>query len=306
MNIFNFPPSSLSVVVVSDYEASEEKTWKDERHILYALAAQDIGKPFPVILVENTSVQDSVPPELYKIVPQLKIIFADESQSARLKNEGVKHAHTAYVAVLEADCLPNQEWLRVLEEALLTHPDFSIAGGRTMYGDETMYKRCLTVLDRSFDNLGRAGQTPHVSNNGALYKSSVLKEFPYPQAATPFLSSRLRIKTMENHGHKFYFEPRAVMRHAIGGWDFIRDFRRNTGYADMMEHTRRESSQILKLLGRRFKREYADCFRLGPKYLRWYDWPLLILLLGVVSFLEIPGMLDALRGGKSIPQSAYR
>lgn len=296
----------MSVVVVSDYEADEEKTWKDERCILEALASQDIGAPFDVILVENNSGGDSAPQELYRIFPRLQIIFTDESQSAKMKDEGVKRVQTEYVAVLEADCLPNREWLRTLHEALLRNKDFSIVSGRTTYGDETAYKRCLSVLDRSFDNLGRTGKTRHVSNNGALYRCSVLKDFPYPEAVTPFLSSRMRIQAMRASGHKFYFEPGAVMRHAIGGLNFIRDFRRNTGYADMMEHPHKKSSRIPRLLWGRFKRELSDCLRLGPVYLKWHDWPLLMLLLVIVPFFEIPGMLDAVRGEKSIPQSAYR
>ena len=306
MNTPDHPQFLINVVVVSDYEASEEKSWKDERKILQALADQDIDKPFQVILVENNSARNSVPNELTQIYPHVAIVFADSGQSAKLKDEGIKHAQTEYVAVLEADCLPNREWLRALYEALCQHNDFSIASGRTTYGDETMYKRCLSVLDRSFDNLGRPGETTNVSNNGALYRLPVLKKFPYPEAVTPFQSARMRINIMHENGIKFYFEPKAVMRHAIGGFNFIRDFRRNTGYADMMEHPRKTIAEIPKLLFKRLKSECADCLRLGPICLKWYDWPLLMLILLVVPFLQIPGMIDAVKQRKAIPHSSYR
>jgi hypothetical protein len=47
-------PSSVSVVVVSDYEEAAEKTWHEERRILRGLADQDFCEPFTVILVETT------------------------------------------------------------------------------------------------------------------------------------------------------------------------------------------------------------------------------------------------------------
>jgi hypothetical protein len=306
MYISKHSQSQLSVIVVSDYEANEEKTWKDERRILHSLANQDLDDPFDVILLENDNAKDSVPQDLYNIYPRFKIIFTNESKSAKLKDEGVKHVKTEYVAVFEADCLPNREWLRVLYDTLRQHKDFSIASGRTTYGHETMYKRCLGLLDRSFDNLGHAGETCHVSNNGAIYRTSVLKEFPYPDAITPFSSSRMRMKTMIANGHKFYFEPKAAVHHAIGGLNFIRDFRRNTGYADMMEHTKKQFYKIPKLLWERFKIECSDCLRLGPNYLKWYDWLLLMLLLFIAPFFEIPGMLDVIRKKNSIPLSSYR
>lgn len=96
------------------------------------------------------------------------------------------------------------------------------------------------------------------------------------------------------------------MRHAIGGLSFIQDFRRNTGYADMMEYSRRKYSTIPRILWERFKREFSDCRRLGPNYLKWYDWPLMMFLLIIVRFFEIPGMFDAIKGKKHIPNSAFR
>jgi hypothetical protein len=299
-------PCPISVVIVSDYEAESQKTWKDEKRILRFLAQQDLKESFEVILVENHKACSSIPDELYQIYPHIRIVFTDEDQSAKLKDNGVRQSTTEFIAVLEADCLPNPEWLSSLYSALKLNKDFAVASGRTTYGDETMYQRCLSLLDRSFDNPGQSGETLHISNNGALYRRSILVKFLYPEAITPFQSSRMRIKNLREAGHKFYFEPKAVMRHAIGGLDFIQDFRRNTGYADMMEHSLKKQSEIPKLLWKRFTDECSDSLRLGPRYLNWYDWPLLLFLSLVVPFLGIPGMLDAIHERENIPHSSYR
>jgi hypothetical protein len=127
-----------------------------------------------------------------------------------------------------------------LVDVLRQRPDVSAVSGRTNYGNETAYRRALSLVDRSFDDLGGPGVAGSVSNNGALYRRSLLVRFPYPPAVTPFTSARLRAEAMRQAGHVFFFEPAAVTRHAIGGWDFIRDFRRHTGYSDICSVTRRE------------------------------------------------------------------
>ncbi len=96
------------------------------------------------------------------------------------------------------------------------------------------------------------------------------------------------------------------MRHGIGGWGFIRDFRRHTGYSDMICHPTRGLLSIPGLLWRRRYREIRDCLRLGSTYLHWYDWLLTAAPLAAVPVLEVPGMLDALRERATIPNTAYR
>lgn len=303
----NDPQSSVSVVVVSDYEDGENKLWKTEELILTALANQDFQEPFEVLLVESEQFRHSVPQRLYDILPSLKIAFLEETQSAKLKDYGARISSGALVAVLEADCIPCSTWLRVLVEALRNHPEVSVASGRTTYGDHSTYKRALSLLDRGFDDFGRSSLTPYISNNGALYRRQVLEQFPYCEAITPFLSSRLRNQAMREAGYQFFFEPQAVMQHAIGGWDFVRDFRRNTGYSDMMSLSHRISyGEVIRLLMRRLRGEWHDCKRLGKQYLQWYDWPFVFVMLVASRFLEIPGMLDAIQKQEQIPKSAYR
>lgn len=295
----------VSVIVVSDFEDSGQRSWRNERKILEGLARQDIREPFEVLLVENELYRDAVPRDLAVICPGLRIVHSPATQSAQLKDFGVSQVDTELVAVLEADCVPDPSWLRVLVGVLRQRPDMSAVSGRTSYGDETMYRRSLSLVDRSFDDLGRSGVTGGVSNNGALYRGSLLLRFPYPPAITPFTSARLRIQAMRQAGHVFFFEPAAVMRHAMGGWDFIRDFRRHTGYSDMFCHPTRGLRSIPGLLWQRRCRETRDCLRLGSTYLRWYDWPLTAALLATVPVLELPGMLDALRERATIPKTSY-
>jgi hypothetical protein len=295
----------LSVVIASDFVDDPRRLWRAERSLLEALARQDFREPFEVILVASERYRDEAPPDLAKICPRLRIVYSAETQSAKLKDFGVGWARAELVAVLDADCLPSRSWLRVLVDVLRQRPDVSAVSGRTNYGDETMYRRALSLVDRSFDDLGWPGVTHSVSNNAALYRRSLLVRFPYPAAVSPFTASRLREQAMRRAGHVFFFEPAAVVRHAIGGWNFIRDFRRHTGYSDMICHATRKLRSVPLLLWRRRRREGRDCLRLGSGYLRWHDWPLTAALLAAAPFLELPGILDALRERDAIPKTSF-
>lgn len=301
------PEFNVSVVIVSDYEASVSKSWKVEERMLKAFAAQTFDEPFEVLLVDNEQYCTNVPDHLYSIVPNLRIVFSSEIQSARLKDYGVQLASGELIAVLEADAPPCQDWLQTLVGILRLNPDIAVATGKTSYGTENTYKRVLNLLDRSFDDLGKPSSTPHISNNGAIYRRSILREFPYPSSATPFLSSRLRNKQIREAGHKFYFHPNDITFHEIGGWNFIVDVRRNMGYSDMNTFTNKVGySAIPGLMKRRLKKELSYCKRLGKQYLNWWDWPLFAAMASVIPFLEVPGMLDAIQKRKEIPNTAYR
>ena len=297
---------SLSVVVVSDHEENPSSLWCTVRGVLIALEQQDIHEPFEVVLVENDSYRDSAPADLDSLCPNMTVVYSPEARSTKLKDLGVAQASAELVAVIDADCLPEPGWLRIVTEVLRRRPEVSAVSGRTHYGCETSYQRALSLVDRSFDDLGEASFTTQVSTNAALYRRSLLTQFPYPHAVTPFHSAVLRMHAMSRAGIRLFFEPAAVVRHSIGGLRFMRDFRRNLGYAAMKGDQARSLRSIPHILWRRSLREAHDCLRLGPRYLRWYDWPLAALLLATVPALQIPGMLDARRGVDKIPHTLFR
>ncbi|MEA5412741.1 glycosyltransferase [Synechococcus sp. BA-120 BA3] len=295
------------MVIVSDFELSDQKTWHDEIEVLKAFAAQDFDEPFELIVMENPRFADAVPEILERIAPQTRVVFTDQTQSARLKDDGVRQCRGDLVAVIEADCLPNPAWLRTLVGVLREHPEVDVVSGRTWYGDQTPYRRCLNLLHRAFDDYGRPSPSSFISNNGALYRRAVLEAFPYPEAITPFLSARLRNRRLLEAGHTVFFHPEARMLHAIGGLPFLFDVHRNVGYSDIMQAPRGPTiGSILPVLLQRTKRETRDLRRLGDSYLKGFDRLLLPLFQLVGRCFETVGMVDALLRRPSIPHSAYR
>jgi hypothetical protein len=75
----------------------------------------------------------------------------------------------------------------------------------------------MNLLHRSWDDPGRSGATKEISNNGAIYRRTLLEKHPFPDAVTPFVSAAVRNKKIREAEHRFYFEREATMKHAIGG-----------------------------------------------------------------------------------------
>jgi hypothetical protein len=290
---------------VSDFEAGE-KTWKDEIAMAQCLASQDGYASFPLIFVESALHRHVPPPKAVEdAFPNATIVYHDSTKSAAMKDYGVSLCTTEWVAVLEADSVPARDWLRSLLDAAAEHPEYDVITGRTTYGTDSSWQRALNLLDRSFDDHGHSQPTQFISNNGALYRTQVLRKFPYPEAETPFLSSRLRNQQIIQAGHKVYFEHRAVTRHAIGGFGFIVDFRRHTGFADMLMAGAPSVGKIPRRLAQRVRRDIGNVVRMHGEYLRWYDWPLVAALFCFARIPEVLGMLAALKEGP-LTHSAYR
>ena len=239
------------------------------------------------------------------MVPDLKLHYFNSQQSSALKDYGVSVSSGEYVAVLEADCIPSSNWLRLLLAAVRTD-DLAVSSGRTSYGFHSTYRRVMSLLDRSWDDLGDSGETNMISNNGAVYRRSILERFPYPDAVTPFLSAHERNKRIRRAGHRFYYERNAVMIHAIGGWSFVRDFHRNKGHQAMESCARKSFAAIPGLLVKRIRVALSNYRRLGAQYLSWYDWPFAVVMLFTSRIPELVGMIDALRNVDRIPGTAYR
>lgn len=296
----------LSVVLVSDFEPTSMKSWKDERALLLALANQDIQEPFEVVLVESEqNKKQVVPDELYQLIPDLIIGYYDSDQSATLKDFGVGLSSGDYIAVLESDCIPGTNWLRLLLGPVINN-DCAISSGRTSYGEETSYKRIMNLLHRSWYDHGKSCETSYISNNGAIYKREILEMFPYPDAVSPFLSAQIRNEKIHQAGHRLYYERSVVMTHAIGGIPFLWDLHRNKGHQRMSSFWRVGPSSIPRILASKLQENIRLCRQHGKEYLRWYDWPMLLFFM---FFSQIPfsvGMVDALNDVKRIPGSAYR
>jgi hypothetical protein len=302
----------IAVVVVSDYAPGGVKDWDDERHALEALARQDIGEPFDVVLVENESVRSEVPFGLLDRVPQARFLFDPAIRSAQLKDAGVAATEAPLVAVMEADCTPASDWLRRLAETMDATPEAGIVSGRTTYGHGTMPRRVFALLDRAFMDLGVTGPVPHICNNGALYRRQILEAHPYGTEPSPFVSAEVRRRAILASGIRTWFNPKAVMVHRFSGLRFIADLRANAGLQAARTRLllgkagKPRARAYLSILAIHMRADVRNARRVGGDYLRPFDWPLWMAMLPLVRALELPGIVRGLRGEASVPGTSYR
>ena len=307
-----FTPPRISVILVSDYGEPGPKDWADERAALEAFAAQDLAEPFQIILVEHERYRAECPRQITQIAPHTTVHFTSRARSSEMKDAALSLCAGPLVAVVEMDSVPAPDWLRLAVAVLDDAPDVDAVSGRTTYGQHSSLRRVLGLLDRAWMDPGRAGRIEHISNNGALYRREWLARFPYPDEASPFLSARLRNRAMFDAGARSYFEPRAGMVHGFGGLGFIIDVRRNMAFADGREHRAARAPRasmwraVCGVAHRRFADEWRDCRRVGRQYLRWYDWPLVLLMLVSLRLFELPAALAALRGAPRLARTSFR
>lgn len=305
-----------SVVIVSDYAGGEEKAWDDIRATLRALAAQDFDEPVEYLLVERDSLGNAIPADLRALLPGLKIVLTPKPTAYDLQNEGAVAASADIVALLDADCIPEPSWLRVLVQSMRDHPEAAVVSGRTTYPGRSLMERILSLLDRAFNDPGRTVPTSAIFNNNCAYRRDVYRAHPIPNDAGPF-GSRLQTEAIRRAGHRLLFEPAMHVTHDFEGWHMEKDIRRHLGFAVISIRrvdpkvpfgwlVRFGPLMVPFIVAYRILRCWGTCLRSGRYYgVAWYQLPVALGIGVIVHMLEVPGMLSAFRG-KPIEATAYR
>ena len=70
-------------------------------------------------LCENANFKEKIPQDLIDLLlPNLRIVLVEESASYELKNAGMQAARADLAVILDADCVPDPDWLRMLVNAM--------------------------------------------------------------------------------------------------------------------------------------------------------------------------------------------
>jgi cellulose synthase/poly-beta-1,6-N-acetylglucosamine synthase-like glycosyltransferase len=306
----------VTVVTLTDFEVGTPRAWDDLRRTLRGLARQDFKEPAEFILLEDERLKDQIPADLTEILPQLRIELSKNILQYDLKSEASRLGTAEIVILLDADCVPVPDWLRVLVEAMQSHPEVSVVSGKTRYAGRTFLERACGVLGRAYVDQKKADYTTHISNNNAAFRREVLKTHPLPTRAGPF-SSKLHAEAIMRDGWKLWFEPRASVTHAFDGWSMETDIRRHTGYAIITVRQMDEELphawmvrfgylSIPLIVLARICESWLRVLRFYQSYeIRRYELPLVLDLAVILHMVEIPGMISAIQG-RPITKTAYR
>ena len=296
----------ISVVIVSDYAGGELKSWKDLRTALSALAQQDPTVHAEWLLCENKACGGEIPDDLKAILPDLKVLLCEVEGSYELKNAGFRAAASGIVAMLDADCIPDANWLKNAVDAMKTHPKAAVISGRTAYPVAGIMQRLLSLLSRSYVDRGVSGPTQFISNNNSIWRREVYLENPLPTGIGPF-AGRIQSERIMRAGHTLWFDPSIRATHDFEGWLMELDIRRNTGYGTVIARlqdpfmpaawlTKLGVGSIPVFVGGKIFDSWRDCLRCASAFgVKWFQVPLALLGSVAVHLLEIPGMWHAFR-----------
>ena len=308
--------TAVSVAIVSDYAAGGAKGWDDIRTAVGALAKQDFGEPAEFLLVESERFRSGLTPDVTSTLPGLKVHFVEDYASYALKNEAVRLASGDYVAILDADCIPERSWLRLLIGTLRAHPKAAAVSGKTVYPGSAFSVRVCALLARSYLDPGYAGRTQFISLNSCAFRREAYLSRPLATDIGTF-SSRLQSEFLLHDGWHLLFDPEIQVIHDFEGWRMEADVRRNAGHGTIATRlkdrtlpwaglTRLGRVSIPLILAGKIFDSWKDCLRCGRAYgIRWWQLPAAMCVSIALHMMEVPGMWRAYEG-KILRSSFFR
>jgi len=308
---------SASVVVVIDYKAGGAGTWNELRLTLQALAKQDYDGDVDFLLVEPAESKNSVPDDLAKSLPALRIVYTEGTTSYDLKNAGIEAAYADFVVILDADCVPHEHWLSAVMAHHAAHPDAAVISGKTLYRAEGLLPRIFALIDRSYVDCGGPGTTKTISNNNAAFRKDAMLAFPLRNELGPFGSKQQSVEMLAA-GKELRFEPEMIAYHGYGGWPMQKHARHYTGFSMTRHRQLNEDAThawMFKLgtLGLPFiflmsiVGTWKNCLKRASGYgIRWFEVPVAMLVAIRVHLMEISGVRLALQNGELSGDGAFR
>ena len=301
----------ISVVVVSDFAGGTPGSIDDFRHCLAALAAQDFDEPAEFLLSEWSGYADRIPDDLVRILPSLRIVLSDARSAFDLKNAGARAARAPLVAFLDADCDPVPGWLRAAVEAMRAHPDVTAVSGRTVSPARSRWERIVSLAGRAVGDEGVAGPTIHLGLNDVVYRREVILRHPLSSDAGP-CGFAYNGQTLQQLGHRLWFEPAMAVTHDELSVAEVRDVRRLIGASlirsrQLDPHHRHAwlvrlgyASIPLFIAGKTLLTTQRIITRRGTQGVRWYEVPASVAVAFRRHLMEVPGMIAALRGQRVV------
>ena len=227
------------------FRALERQTWPNEA--------------IEPILVVDGEVTDSDRSELASRWPGARLVSSPACNYFDAKNAGARSASGDFVALLDGDCAPADDWLERLMERM--EPGVAAVAGRTRYTGETLGERIFSIPDFAYVVDRGDGSASGFNINNVVFRREVLLDNPFDtriarNGGCYFLFHRLRTQ-----GARILYAPDARVSHGndIAGLRFARKHF-DRGY-DSVTVYRLDSTPVLR--GTRLFRRFGPFALVG-------------------------------------------
>lgn len=174
------------------------------------------------IVVIDAEVAEADAGEIRRRYPAVKLVSSPASNYLAAKNAGAAAAAGDIVALLDADCVPADDWL----EALLSPFEHGVAavGGRTRYAGGSWAARTFSVPDFAYVLAEEDGVASGFVINNVAFRREVLLAHPFEARIRRDGGCYLLFHQLRAEGARILIEPRAVVEHApdVSGLGFAR------------------------------------------------------------------------------------
>ena len=174
------------------------------------------------IVVIDGEVADADAGEIRRRFPSVKLVSSSVSNYLAAKNAGAAAAAGDIIALLDADCVPADDWLETLLARF--EADVAAVGGRTRYAGQSWAARTFSVPDFAYVLAGEGGIAPGFVINNVAFRREVLLAHPFEPRIRRDGGCYLLFHQLRAEGARVLVEPRAVVEHAldVGGLGFVR------------------------------------------------------------------------------------
>ncbi|HEY75278.1 MAG TPA: glycosyltransferase [Thermoflexia bacterium] len=205
------PPADTGTVVASVIVPSYNAA-ATIRGTLASLAAQEIDRPYEVIVVDSSD--DGTDRIVAEEFPWVRLIRRDrQTDPGTARNLGIAQAAGEVIACLDADCVAPRDWLRRMLAA--QREGHQVVGGAVENGNPHSLLAWAGYMGefREFLPVGKPRTVRHVPTCNIAYHRSVFERFGgfptrfYPQEDLLFHWR------LSHHGVVIWFDPSIRVRH---------------------------------------------------------------------------------------------
>lgn len=146
------------------------------RRCLAALAAQTVGEPLEIVVVDDGSGDAAEVAVIVGEIPGAQLVRQSRAGPGAARNAGIRAARGAVVCLTDDDCEPEPSWAATMAEAVLAGAD--VAAGEIVDDPRSRLEVATRVVTRSIATRGR---TPFAASNNVAATAQLLAELPFDE-----------------------------------------------------------------------------------------------------------------------------